>query len=154
MQKTGEWGEYFPSNLSPFTYNESMAQDYFPLTKEQALKAGFTWHERPPRDYKITEGVIQCVSQNSGADKEKYTLCTTAFKTTSLELALYKILNLPIPEKCFPCRRQDRFALRNPRKLWHRKCMKKDCQNEFETSYAPERPEIVYCEKCYQAEVY
>ncbi|OGI67838.1 hypothetical protein A2732_00790 [Candidatus Nomurabacteria bacterium RIFCSPHIGHO2_01_FULL_40_10] len=154
MQKTGEWGEYFPSNLSPFAYNESMAQDYFPLTKEQALKAGFTWHERPPRDYKITEGVIQCVSQNSGADKEKYTLCTTAFKTTSLELALYKILNLPIPEKCFPCRRQDRFALRNPRKLWHRKCMKKDCQNEFETSYAPERPEIVYCEKCYQAEVY
>jgi hypothetical protein len=42
----------------------------------------------------------------------------------------------------------------NPPKLWHRKCMKEGCQNEFETSYAPERPEIVYCEKCYQQEVY
>ncbi|MFZ1019649.1 MAG: hypothetical protein WAN61_01490 [Minisyncoccia bacterium] len=28
------------------------------------------------------------------------------------------------------------------------------CAVEFETSYAPERPEIVYCEKCYQQEVY
>jgi len=28
------------------------------------------------------------------------------------------------------------------------------CEIEFETSYAPERPEIVYCEKCYQQEVY
>ena len=27
------------------------------------------------------------------------------------------------------------------------------CPNEFETSYAPDRPEIVYCEQCYQAEV-
>jgi hypothetical protein len=27
------------------------------------------------------------------------------------------------------------------------------CPNEFETSYAPERKEIVYCEQCYNAEV-
>jgi len=27
------------------------------------------------------------------------------------------------------------------------------CPNEFETSYAPERPEIVYCEACYNQEV-
>lgn len=27
------------------------------------------------------------------------------------------------------------------------------CPNEFETSYASERPEIVYCEQCYNAEV-
>ena len=34
---------------------------------------------------------------------------------------------------------------------------KKTCQNckkEFETSYAPDRPEIVYCESCYNKEVY
>jgi hypothetical protein len=28
------------------------------------------------------------------------------------------------------------------------------CNVEFETSYAPDRSEIVYCEKCYQQEVY
>jgi hypothetical protein len=30
---------------------------------------------------------------------------------------------------------------------------KDKCQNEFETPYAPARPEIVYCEQCYQTEV-
>jgi len=180
MTKTGEWGEYFPSNLSPFAYNESMAQDYFPMTKDEALKAGHTWYDHPVRDYKvtlhtkdlphtqddvknnITREVIQCSTQNSPNQKEKYSLCATAFKVTPLELSLYKILNLPIPEKCFPCRRQDRFSLRNPRRLWYRRCMceqnhahhKGRCPIEFETSYPPERREVVYCEKCYQQEVY
>ena len=172
MRKTKEWGEYFSAKFSPFAYNESMAQDYFPLTKTEALKTGYAWYDHPSRNYPITlftknlpetsaeiqenivEETIQCSTQNSSDQKEKYPLCTTAFKITPLELSLYKILNLPIPKKCFPCRRQDRFTLRNPRRLWHRKCMKEGCNNEFETSYAPDRPEIVYCEKCYQAEVY
>ncbi|MDI6602737.1 MAG: hypothetical protein QME57_01275 [Patescibacteria group bacterium] len=29
----------------------------------------------------------------------------------------------------------------------------KPCPNEFLTTYAPDRPEIVYCEKCYLQEV-
>ena len=32
MMITGEWGEFFPSSLSPFGYNETVAQEYFPLT--------------------------------------------------------------------------------------------------------------------------
>jgi len=28
------------------------------------------------------------------------------------------------------------------------------CTVEFKTTYAPERSEIVYCEKCYQQEIY
>ncbi|MEI7709315.1 MAG: hypothetical protein WCI76_01205 [bacterium] len=193
MRVTKEWGEYFPANVSPFAYNESMAQDYFPLTKEGALEAGYKWYDHPERDYKITlftkdlpvtiddvkenitKEIIQCASQNSEDQKEKYALCTTAFNITPLELVLYKKMKLPLPEKCFPCRRQDRFALRNPRKLWHRTCMcnrgrasmdsaRHDpagshphvgkCEVEFETSYAPDRSEMVYCEKCYQQEVY
>ncbi|MCM2339208.1 MAG: hypothetical protein NDI62_02000 [Burkholderiales bacterium] len=167
-----EWGEYFPANFSPFAYNESMAQDYFPLNKEEAKRKGYKWYDRPERDYKIfipaekipktfseikeniLEEAIQCSSQKLNDYKDEYPLCTTAFKITSLELSLYKILNLPIPEKCFACRRTDRFMLRNPRNLWHRKCMKEGCNNEFETSYAPDRPEIVYCENCYNKEVY
>ncbi|HRI36281.1 MAG TPA: hypothetical protein PK765_04380 [bacterium] len=37
MRETGEWGEFFSPNLSPFGYNETVAMEYFPLTKEQAL---------------------------------------------------------------------------------------------------------------------
>ncbi len=38
MMETGEWGEFFPHSLSPFGYNESIAQDFFPLFKDEALK--------------------------------------------------------------------------------------------------------------------
>ena len=171
MIETKEWGEYFPAHISPFAYNESMAQDYFPLTKLESLAKGYAWYERPERDYKITlqsidiphkfedtdkniiNEVIECSSQYSPDHKEKYPLCTTAFNIVPIELTFYEKMKIPIPDKCFPCRRQDRFALRNPRKLWHRSCMNEGCQNEFETSYAPDRAEIVYCESCYQQEV-
>ena len=43
--KTGEWGEFFPSSLSPFGYNETVASEYFPLSKEEALKQGFNWSD-------------------------------------------------------------------------------------------------------------
>ncbi|MBI5622130.1 DNA-directed RNA polymerase, partial [Candidatus Falkowbacteria bacterium] len=33
-------------------------------------------------------------------------------------------------------------------------CKNAGCTNEFETTYAPERPERVYCEECYQKEIY
>jgi len=42
--------------------------------------------------------------------------------------------------------------LKNPRKLYIRNCDK--CGKEMKTTYAPERPEIVYCENCYNKEVY
>ena len=37
MMKNGEWGEFFPSSMSPFGYNETVATEYFPREKEEAL---------------------------------------------------------------------------------------------------------------------
>lgn len=51
MKKTGEWGEYFPITHSPFAYNETIANEYFPLSKEEALKKGYKWREKDIRDY-------------------------------------------------------------------------------------------------------
>ena len=45
MQQTGEWGEFFPKELSPFAYNETIAYEYFPLEKEEALAKGLRWYE-------------------------------------------------------------------------------------------------------------
>ena len=33
MQTTGERGEFFHPSLSPFGYNETVAQEYYPLQK-------------------------------------------------------------------------------------------------------------------------
>ena len=32
-----EWGEFFPSSISPFGYNETVAQDYYPMTREEVF---------------------------------------------------------------------------------------------------------------------
>lgn len=45
MTKTSEYGEFFPASMSPFAYNKTIAQDYFPLTKEEALKKGYKWRD-------------------------------------------------------------------------------------------------------------
>lgn len=38
MQETGEWGQFFPAKFSPFGYNETLAQIFFPTTQEAALQ--------------------------------------------------------------------------------------------------------------------
>jgi hypothetical protein len=162
-----QYGEFFPPELSPFCYNETIAQEYFPLTKEAVLKQGYKWKEREERNYiidiktedipdniqdvqdEIIGQVIEC--EHQGKCNEQ---CTEAFKIIESELQFYQRMNLPLSHLCPNCRHYQRLKQRNPLKLWHRKCMKKGCDNEFETSYAPERPEIIYCERCYQGEVY
>ena len=45
MQSTGEWWEYFPIEVSPFGYNETVAQEYFPLSQEEVKEKGWTWYD-------------------------------------------------------------------------------------------------------------
>jgi hypothetical protein len=55
------------------------------------------------------------------------------------ELEMHKRWNIPLPRKCPNTRNFESFSLRNPVEFWHRKCMREGCQNEFETSYSPDR---------------
>lgn len=168
------YGEFFPPEHALFGYNETIAQDYFPITKEAAKAAGYNWNQYNKRPYVITMPtgeipnditqvttailgeVIECAHKG-----ECLYQCTNAFKITADELAFLKQKNIPIPDLCPNCRHFERLSHRNPYKLWHRSCMceqvghdhEEKCSNQFETSYAPERPELVYCESCYQKEV-
>ena len=36
MQQTGERGEFFPSSMSSFGYNETVANEYYPINKEES----------------------------------------------------------------------------------------------------------------------
>ena len=176
------FGEFFPLDLSPFAYNESLAQECFPLTQGQATKQGYIWKEEGKKDYKITipteelsisiknvedsivKEVIGCLHKG-GCNQQ----CTEAFKITPQELQFYRKMDIPLPVLCPNCRHFERLAKRNPFRLYRRQCQcdykiyenttkhnhhpKGRCPNEFETSYSPERKEIIYCEQCYNAEV-
>ena len=61
-------------------------------------------------------------------------------------------MNIPLPSRCIKCREQSRINKINMPGLYDRNCDK--CGIKIKTPYAPDRPEIVYCEKCYQQEVY
>ena len=159
MKKTGEWGEFFPIVSSPFAYNETMAMISFPLSKEEAIKNGFKWQNNIQQTkgkttlFEIPDSINDVIDSITEEILECQ-ICKRNYKIIPDELNFYRKWNIPIPRNCFFCRLENRFKLRGPSKLWHRACMNEGCTNTFETSYAPERPEIIYCEKCYQEEVY
>ena len=183
-----KYGEFFPESFSPFAYNETTAQEYFPLSDQEMIKKGYRIREPDEKKYvptikgidlpqnigevdeSILKEIISCADEGNCSHQ-----CTTAFRIISSELDFYKRMNIPLPDKCPNCRHYRRLEFRNPVKLWDRKCQcggvesengvyknlakhhlhgERHCEVEFGTSYAPDRPEIVYCEKCYQQEVY
>lgn len=156
MKASGEYGEFFPATLSPFAYNETMAQDYYPLSQEAALAKGIQWKADDPHAYLAQTYVIPnnitAVPDSVVNEVLACETCKKNYKIIPQELKLYRELGVPIPKKCFSCRLKERKALQNQRQLWNRECVQ--CKAGIVTTYGPEKREIVYCEKCYLAAVY
>ena len=158
IRETGEWGEFFPISMSPFAYNETVANEYYPETKESAQILGADWREESgktnmPNAARIAteEDLNQEISEISDDILDKIIICKNSnksFKIIKQELDFYKSMKLPLPRLCPDERHKERMKLRNPRNLWHRHCQ--HCKSDIQTSYAPERPENVQCESCYE----
>ncbi len=164
-----KYGEFYPIEFSPFGYNETYAPEIMYLSKEEAKDSGYNWQDNTQRtigkETLLPENIldsIEDISDGIANEVLKCIECERNYKVVQNELIFYKKMQIPIPRRCFYCRYTNRLKKRNPFKLWHRPCMcdktshghENKCSNEFETSYAPDRQEIVYCEKCYQQEVY
>jgi len=169
MKKTGEYGEFFPPSMAPVYYNETQGNLYMPMTKEEVLAKGWHWEENIPgtfgKETILSEAIPDKIEDVPDAFLNEIFICIDCSKNyniTQNELLFLRKEKIPFPRKCPNCRYKRRFDLRPQRKLWHRTCMcdktththQGKCVVELETSYAPERPEIVYCEKCYQQEIY
>jgi len=158
MRKTGEWGEHFDPSLSYMGYNETVAQEQVPLSQKEACAKGWQWYvDQEKKDAYLGPDVTipTTITETPDSICDQILRCEVSgkpFKIIPQELAFYRKLGIPLPHRCFDQRHEDRVALRSSRKLWKRNCAK--CQKEIQTTYAPERPEIVYCEECYLATVY
>ncbi len=182
QRRVYKYGEFFPIEFSPFAYTEAAVSDYYPLEKKEAIEQGFVWRDPNPKEFKaaiqaadlpdhikdvndsVTKEIIACAS------------CKKAYRIIDRELEFLKRFGIPLPRLCPNCRYLERRRFRSPYKFLHRKCMcagkaaegdgyqnnglphkshkgGAHCPNEFETSYPPEREEIIYCESCYQSEV-
>lgn len=154
-KKGNEYAEFFPIPLSAFGYNETVAQEYYPMTKEEAEGRGYKWRDENDTSVPRHGGVQRDQIPNSIKDTPDSITneilscehCGKNYKIIPQELKFYREMNIPIPHNCPDCRHKARMQQRNPCKLYKRTCAK--CNTEIQTTYAPDRTEIIYCERCY-----
>ncbi len=157
-KRTYKYGEFFPNEIVPFSYNETIAQEFFPLSKDQILEKGFRWREPDEKNYTITlnpENIPDLISEVGDSITKEVLgcshagkcndFCTTAFKITECELNFYRNKNIPLPDLCPNCRHYERLNKRTPLRLWQRKCQcagknssNQNYQNTSEHFHGPE----------------
>lgn len=157
MKSTGEYGKPFPPSICSFAYNETVAQNEYPLTKEEALAQGYMWYEEEKeakyfgKEYEIPEN-IDDIDPNIC---EKVLTCQTTgknYKILPQELRFYKKFKLPVPRICPDARYAQILALRNPKRLINDTCS--DCGKSIKTTYPKELNYQIICEDCYLKEMY
>ncbi len=169
MRNTGEWWEFFPTWLSPFGYDETVANEYFPLSQDDVREKWWKWKgEEETSSYHgpfITPRAIgdyderivgyETAQKNIDELLNWILLCEITkrpFKIIRQELAFYIENSIPIPTRHPNQRHKDRMNMRNSRTLYERLCS--GCSEKIFTTYSPERSENIYCEKCYRKLVY
>lgn len=173
------YGEFFPIEFSPFGYNNTQAQEYFPLTQTEALAKGYSWIEVPQGKYEVTDNAdilrkdIKEISEKILKEVIACNTCSNVYRIMPEELRFLKNEGLAIPQSCPDCRHTKRASQRLKETLHQRDCMCAGthdatgqykntashrhgdtiCKEQFKTGYSPTSKTIVYCEQCYQQEV-
>ncbi len=129
------FGEFFPGELSSFPYNDSIAQDFYPLTAEQAQTQGMRWRPEKSAQYtptvqatnlpdqidqvpdSILKEIIACEHEGTCSDH-----CTRVFPIIPMELEFLRTYGMPLPHLCPNCRHIRRVKQKNSMKLWERAC--------------------------------
>lgn len=157
MQATGEYGKPLPITLSAFAYNETVASETHPLTREEAEKEGFFWHKEVA-DVKHFGNEFKLPENSHDIDSsvcDKILTCESSgkpYKIIPQEYHFYKKLNLPLPRLCPDQRYKNLLKLRNKETLRETNCS--FCNKKIETAYPLETPYKIVCQNCYLKENY
>jgi hypothetical protein len=171
MKKTGEFGEFFPPQMAPVYYNETQGAIYMPMTKDEVLAKGWNWEDNIPGTFGKETVKVSSVPDKI-EDVPDYFLneifacdeCSKNYNIIQSELSFYRKEKIPLPRKCPSCRYKARFNLRPSRRLLNGVCAcdctnhedhsDRKCPNKFKTPYVSDMIEKIYCEGCYNKEVY
>lgn len=154
MTKNGEYREYFPISLWPTGYNDSLAQAFFPLTKEEALAKGYKWHEPEKRSYQITMRASELPDHISDATSLvlkniiECMQCGRGYRVTQMEFDFLKQMRVPLPRRCPFCRIEEKFQQWvKQMKLTNRVC--DQCHKDFRTPYTKDQFTSILCKPCW-----
>ena len=163
MIRNKERWEFFNPQLSYFGYNESMAMDYHPLTKQEALKR---WYKRSEYESPMphVEKNVQwkdlpkqwckTIKEKKPEILEKILnyaiICEVSqrpFRITKQELDFYVKHNIPLPTKHPDVRHQDRVVRMDPILMHLNYC--DECGEEMLSVHEKGKWKKILCEKCY-----
>lgn len=154
-----KYGEFFPMNISPFPYNKTIAQFFNPLNENEIKNKKLVFEADRQSEHAITIQPDQLPDNIKDTDdsvlKEVVACkkCNKGYRIIEMELSYSRKMNLPLPRICPFCRINENFSLWVENMHLHARVCDK-CHVEFNTHYTKERAPVVYCKKCYQAEVY
>lgn len=152
-----KYGEFFPYELAHFGYNESVANEFFPLKKEEATKQGFNWSDAESTKYEFTEYQIpDHIKEVKDDILEKVLKCEKsgkAYKIIPIELQFYRRFNLPIPRLAPFERHKERLNfVATKLQLTNRKC--NNCNQAIKSVYSEKMFSKILCEECYLKAIY
>jgi len=148
------YGEFFPPEFSPFAYNTTLAQNFFPLTKDQVGEKKYGWYEHAIEEHETTMKAgslpdhIKDTPDSILDEKIACNKCERAYRIIEMELKFHRQMNVPLPRECPFCRINEKIDIwvkTNERNK--RQCS--GCNIEIESPYQKEEHAEVYCRKCY-----
>lgn len=165
------WG-FFPVAHSLFSYNETIAQLYFPLSQKEAKSRKYPWQKIiydptiPSHIEHILGSNLPSIEDVDDSILDKAIICERSgrpFKIQKMELEFYKQYGLPLPSFHYDERYKDLKKKEPEMSLYLRTCDK--CGKEMLSVYrehltptlsSEERgqKQKIYCEDCYIREVY
>ena len=156
MQSTAEWGQFFPMYLSGLGYNETVAQELYPLIESQALSLHGLWYkDENNKETEVKKYVphdIADISDSITNDIYTCVQCQKGYQLIKQEIEFYQTNQLALPQKCFTCRHQARTTQRNPHRLRETHCA--SCQQPIQTTFSVSTKQPILCQSCFQKELY
>jgi Zn ribbon nucleic-acid-binding protein/uncharacterized protein YbaR (Trm112 family) len=152
------YGEFFPIELSPSAYNETIAAKFFPLSKKEIQAQGYRYREPDIREYTITKPAAELPDHIK--DTPDFLLdevigcnaCPRGFRIIPQEIAFLRRMNLPLPRRCPFCRIEEKLdQWVKEFRLTTRTC--DQCGTTFKTPHHKEDAPRILCKQCWLKEV-
>lgn len=162
MKSTGEWGQFFPVALSPFPYNVTVSQKYYPLTQDEIDYRGWQYEDLAATEQQARDAYgFNMIAIPTDETKISQNICDKPircersgkpYQITPKEFEYLKERELPMPRLHQDERNELRMARRNPQNLWRVSCT--ECNKATLSSFDPSKKQRVFCSDCYEAHVY
>jgi len=162
MTQDKQRGEFFPVASSTFCYNETVAQDNRPLTKEEVLARWRKWQDQEffvniPEGLEKIQGkdLPATIAEIDDDIIHKVIICEETgkpYRIVQQELDFYRKHNIPLPARHQDVRQAEVLRKRMPRGFHIINCA--HCDKETLSVYPQDSWYNVYCESCYAKEIY